>query len=78
MQKSRHTHHNQTEMSACKLGTTPVNRLTQEQCDRMILRWFYKCHADEWLGIFVDTNHYLAVKNRIQQYKDNLKHRNLK
>ncbi len=64
-------------MSACKLGTEPVNRLTREQCDKMLRKWYYRCHKDVWMGIYTETNYYLSVKYRIQQYKDNLDKRGL-
>lgn len=65
-------------MSACKLGTTPVNRLTQEQCTYMIVK--IAMIADGYRNRKKDDmcEYYISVGKRLAQYKDNLKHRNLK
>lgn len=57
-------------MCKCKLGTEPVNRLTREQCDRMI-NSLYTIYAKHYKGKRMRLIH------RIQQYKDNLDKRNL-
>ncbi len=61
-------------MSACKLGTVPVHRLTREQCDKMIKRCNGIIRMSELRGCF---NNYDYILNRIQQYKQNLDKRGL-
>lgn len=60
-------------MSACKLGTVPVNRLTNRQCIKLLHNAFNHAEVCLVLGADERAKLYVAMAFRIKRYQRYLK-----